>query len=239
VFINWAFPDDSTYDIESILLLKPKHILTVCDTTGAAGGTKFLAWLRMNGVLTDARWEPSARDSVPLKEYGKYNVIASTASLHSTLAGTQVPTIIWLANDPEFRIDNPFPALVSSNFDKCPDKPYSSAASAGHTFGRGSGAFTSLTSRKLKTSGKLIRGSARSCEHSKAVCLMPKEYAAVKLNAAAFVEPLAEPLAPGIGWLEVFYNRVARKLPKPDRFRIDKTTRRVIEIPAFPASKFS
>jgi hypothetical protein len=75
VFINWPEPSNSEYDIESIKLLKPRHILTICETTGSAGGRKFLEWLDINGVKTDERCYPDDKAEYETV-YGKYKVVS-------------------------------------------------------------------------------------------------------------------------------------------------------------------
>lgn len=51
LLLNWCTPDDSIYDIESIMLLKPNDIIVIFDSSGSAGGTTFHHWL---GKINDS-----------------------------------------------------------------------------------------------------------------------------------------------------------------------------------------
>lgn len=44
LFINWPYPNISTYDLDSIYLLKPKFIIIVYDCTGGAGSLYLHKW---------------------------------------------------------------------------------------------------------------------------------------------------------------------------------------------------
>ncbi len=48
IFLNWCEPNDSDYDYEAIIKLKPKAVLSIYevfnDDYGAAGGKKFFKW---------------------------------------------------------------------------------------------------------------------------------------------------------------------------------------------------
>ncbi len=53
IFLNWCLPNDSTYDYEAIIKLKPLAILSIyeeCDDmmSGAAGGEMFYNWIYNN-----------------------------------------------------------------------------------------------------------------------------------------------------------------------------------------------
>jgi len=62
LFLNWCDPNDSTYDYDAIILLKPKAILVVheiCDNDdyGAAGGKKFNNLYKQMKVGEDKNYE--------------------------------------------------------------------------------------------------------------------------------------------------------------------------------------
>jgi hypothetical protein len=44
IILNWAYPNDSTYDYDAVQDLKPKWILWIGDPTGIAGGEKFIGF---------------------------------------------------------------------------------------------------------------------------------------------------------------------------------------------------
>jgi hypothetical protein len=48
LFLNWCLPNDSTYDYEAIVKLKPKAVLSIYEVfyeaNGCAGGQKFFDW---------------------------------------------------------------------------------------------------------------------------------------------------------------------------------------------------
>jgi hypothetical protein len=112
VFINWSLPNDSIYDIESIGLLKPKHVVTVCETTGSAGGAAFLKWLNMCGVHTDSRYHYYESEDDDLAQYGLYNVVATTSvSMRDKLFGGFDYTLVWLSSD-KLDITYTFPPLA-------------------------------------------------------------------------------------------------------------------------------
>jgi hypothetical protein len=52
IFLNWCEPNESTYDYEAIIKLKPKAILSIYEVFdnnyGAAGGKKFFEWTLNN-----------------------------------------------------------------------------------------------------------------------------------------------------------------------------------------------
>jgi len=45
IILNWATPNNSTYDYDAMIKLQPKIILWIGDSTGIAGGKKFLEFL--------------------------------------------------------------------------------------------------------------------------------------------------------------------------------------------------
>jgi hypothetical protein len=52
LFLNWCLPNDSTYDYDAIIQLKPIGILSIYeifnDISGAAGGEMFFNWTQYN-----------------------------------------------------------------------------------------------------------------------------------------------------------------------------------------------
>lgn len=48
LLIIWSFPNESLYDIEAIVSLRPKYITLVYESGGAAGGEKLHEWLSSN-----------------------------------------------------------------------------------------------------------------------------------------------------------------------------------------------
>ena len=52
LFLNWCEPNDSTYDYDAIIKLKPRAILSIYEVfegnNGAAGGEKFFEWTENN-----------------------------------------------------------------------------------------------------------------------------------------------------------------------------------------------
>lgn len=45
MILNWSSPNSSTYDYDAMTRLQPKIILWIGDTTGVAGGAKFIKFL--------------------------------------------------------------------------------------------------------------------------------------------------------------------------------------------------
>ena len=92
VLINWSLPNASTYDIESISLLKPQHVICIYDATGSGGGTELQRWLNYCGIDTT---DKAKNDT---SKYTKYHVVSSTVIYQpDSMCGTFEYTITWLS----------------------------------------------------------------------------------------------------------------------------------------------
>ena len=48
LLLIWSFPNESMYDYEAIITLKPKYVTIVYETTGSAGGDKLHEFIASN-----------------------------------------------------------------------------------------------------------------------------------------------------------------------------------------------
>ena len=81
LFINWALPNDSTYDFDAISKLDPMFILVVCDTSGGSGGTMFYRWLtqrtNLQATTKEFVWTGDLKPAVDA-EMDHFDVLATT-----------------------------------------------------------------------------------------------------------------------------------------------------------------
>lgn len=93
LLLNWASPNESTYDIEAVRDLRPLDVVAVVETTtGIAGGCEFHSWLEASGFFEGVgsfRGRTSAVDP--------YHFVASTARAgRDDIGMTVVLVVIWL-----------------------------------------------------------------------------------------------------------------------------------------------
>ena len=68
LLLNWSNPNDSTYDYDALVALKPQFLIWIGETSGTAGGKKMLQWLKNCGI------DMEVEDEI-LVEYPTYNLI--------------------------------------------------------------------------------------------------------------------------------------------------------------------
>lgn len=94
IFLNWPSPNFCKYDIESILLMKPKHIICIYEKTGSSGGSQFLKWLKYCGIDTDVKMDTSVLN------YPLYHEVNSTTRyINNDYLGSFEYTITWLSKN--------------------------------------------------------------------------------------------------------------------------------------------
>ena len=97
-FINWSFPNDSTYDYDALAKLSSDNVLIVCETTGSGGGKVLLTWLDYCGLTTDNSF---TENDVILHNFPKYYVVKSTLSrVDKPPLGQFEYAIVWLSKNP-------------------------------------------------------------------------------------------------------------------------------------------
>lgn len=68
VLLPWCFPNDSTYDLEAVVALNPKHIVVLYECIGGACGYQFHTWLQSGDIVkNDATLILSYADPVEVK----------------------------------------------------------------------------------------------------------------------------------------------------------------------------
>lgn len=89
LFINWAFPNDSSYDYDAITTLKPRRILSIYEEfkgeNGAAGGVEFYNFVQQ----CKRKKSPENLDYHFVYEASLKNMAASEKGLD--------PRIVWLS----------------------------------------------------------------------------------------------------------------------------------------------
>lgn len=95
LFINWSYPDCS-YDIESIIKLKPKNIIIITDVGYAhgAGSCELHDFLKECGVTTS-----TSTSSNTINYTKKYNYIYRTFTHYNRGDCILECSIIWLSRD--------------------------------------------------------------------------------------------------------------------------------------------
>jgi hypothetical protein len=105
LFLNWCYPDH-TYDIESIILLKPRNLIIITDLSDlhGAGGCAFHDFLKKCGVPTNVKCEneetslknklKTMNENIP-----KYNFVYRTHTHYQRVHQVLDVSIIWLSLD--------------------------------------------------------------------------------------------------------------------------------------------
>lgn len=104
LFINWSFPTFD-YDIESIILLKPKNIIIIVDLSPhhASGSFKLHAFMKLCGVKSNVEIDDYTMNDVKQKIKNNklriYNFIYRTYTKQIIPSGILELSIIWLSCD--------------------------------------------------------------------------------------------------------------------------------------------
>lgn len=103
VFVNWSHPLND-YDIESIELLKPKHVITIVDTGyfRGAGSPKFHYWLNKSGIKTTGHIDDLLQNVDPnsINDVVSYYTVANTSTSYKPrhMMFPMKYEICWLSN---------------------------------------------------------------------------------------------------------------------------------------------
>ena len=70
LMLCWPYPNDSTYDIEAIIKLKPSSVLVIYESLGGAGGIQLHNWLGKigapNGSTFSIKFHENEKDAYKL-----------------------------------------------------------------------------------------------------------------------------------------------------------------------------
>jgi hypothetical protein len=98
LLINWSYPDHS-YDIESIIMLKPRNIIIITDLSEkhAAGGFELHKFMKRCGV--PSKIKNNNEFDISRWHLEKYNFVYRTFTQYSSHCGMLEISIIWLSLD--------------------------------------------------------------------------------------------------------------------------------------------
>lgn len=100
IFVNWAYPTHC-YDMEALLVLKPRNVVTVVDVgpLRGAGGRSFHTWMKRCGVETCGTLDESSPEITTVNACPLYNYIFRTWTYYISPSGIVELSIIWLSRD--------------------------------------------------------------------------------------------------------------------------------------------
>lgn len=104
LIINWSYPD-FYYDLESIIMLKPRNIIIITDLSEhhGAGGYELHEFMKLCGVPTNVKITNKTKKFINKKikknELHMYNYVYRTYTKYHSVHGILELSLIWLSLD--------------------------------------------------------------------------------------------------------------------------------------------